>query len=153
MWTKYSSAPCTESPETIQIVSGTVLERLFYRALDAKGNIIFCIKSSLVLNKYLEFSLECACCMRHVYMYIYIYIYIYINEKAQSQMASVWNPEWCGHQKIFRIRRFTKKVLELVMIMILIHVFSGFLICMCMCAYTCIRIYMYVNNLYSRNSR
>ena len=48
MWTKYSSAPCTESPETIQIVSGTVLERLFYRALDAKGNIIFCIKSSLI---------------------------------------------------------------------------------------------------------
>ena len=74
MWTKYSSAPCTESPETIQIVSGTVLERLFYRALDAKGNIIFCIKSSLILNKYLEFSLECACCMRHVYIYIHVYI-------------------------------------------------------------------------------
>jgi hypothetical protein len=77
MWTKYSSAPCTESPETIQIVSGTVLERLFYRALDAKGNIIFCIKSSLILNKYLEFPLECACCMRHVYRHVYIYIYIY----------------------------------------------------------------------------
>ena len=30
--------------------------------------IIFCIKSSLILNKYLEFSLECAYCMRHVYM-------------------------------------------------------------------------------------
>ena len=74
MWTKYSSAPCTESPETIQIVPGTVLERLFYRALDAKENIIFCIKSSLILNKYLEFSLECACCMRHVYICIYIYI-------------------------------------------------------------------------------
>ena len=46
--------------ETNQIVSETVLERLFYRALDAKGNIIFCIKSSLImmLNKYLEFSLE-----------------------------------------------------------------------------------------------
>ena len=66
MWTKYSSAPCTESPETNQIVSGTVLERLFYRALDAKGNVIFCIKSSLMLNTYLEFSLKCACCIRHV---------------------------------------------------------------------------------------
>ena len=76
MWTKYSSAPCTESPETIQIVSGTVLERLFYRALDAKGNIIFCIKSSLILNKYLEFSLECACCMRHVYTCIYIHTHL-----------------------------------------------------------------------------
>ena len=54
--------------------SGTVLERLFHRALDAKGNIIFCIKSSLILNKYLEFSLECAFCMRHVCIYVYIYM-------------------------------------------------------------------------------
>ena len=57
-------------PETNKIVSETVLERHFYRALDAKGNIIFRIKSSLMLNKYLEFSLKCACCIHHIYIYI-----------------------------------------------------------------------------------
>ena len=77
----------------------------------------------------------------HVACVMYIYIYIYINEKAQSQMASVWNPEWCGHQKIFQIRRFPKKVLKLVMIMTLIHVFSGFLY-MCACIY--MHMYMYI---------
>ena len=72
-----------------------------------------------------------------------IYIYIYIYEKAQSQTASVWNPEWCGHQKIFRIRRFPKKVLELVMIMTLIHVFSGFLY-ICVCVHVCIYMHIYI---------
>ena len=101
--------------------------------------------------------LHASCIYTCVYMYIYTHIYIYIvcvklissgnlctvyiNEKAQSQTASVWNPEWCGHQKIFRIRRFPKKVLELVMIMTLIHVFSGFLY---ICVHVCIYMHIYV---------